>query len=431
MPLLTCHCPRCQTPLSASDADGSRRCATCHGVFVTGVDFTAVAWLGDASVGPASVRRPIDGDAVAVASPQAPLTCPGCGQSLVAWRLAEIEIERCDACRGVWLDAGESLDAPAAATGDPRSSLARLFVYGLTLPERVVRSTVGLAAGAAREAAGFLVPSAFQDSKTYEIVIRKSLGFLAEDIGGAKRPEAVATAEAGATSPPMNEFVARKAVGNFVDLAGLATLHVSPLWLLAIVSDVAYGSKAYVRELAEELQKQGLVDDASTIHHVDDVLEAVQHASGRAANMFDTPPLSVDELKQSLTETRAALTSADYKKILPEAELKQYWNEMRAVSAREQVSLLGVSAAMTMQTLDKLKTVSQGTLTGLHVAGGLFNRHVLGHYAESLTALRDRGVFVTLRDTSTPYVSAVWNNFSSNRPTWTEKLLSLRPWKKN
>jgi hypothetical protein len=261
-------------------------------------------------------------------------------------------------------------------------------------------------------------------------VIRKSLGFLAEDIGGAKRPEAVAAAEAGASSPPMNEFVARKAVGNFVELAGLATLHVSPLWLLAIVSDVAYGSKAYVRELAEELQKQGLVDDASAIHHVDDVLEAVQHASGRAANLFDTPPLSVDELKQSLTETRAALASADYKKILPEAELKQYWNEMRAVSAREQVSLLGVSAAMTMQTLGKLKTVSQGTLTGLHVAGGLFNRHVLGHYAETLTTLRDRGVFATLRDTSAPYVAAVWNNFSSSRPTWTEKLLSLWPWKK-
>jgi hypothetical protein len=417
------QCPRCLTPLSEADADSTRRCPTCCGEFVTGVDFSTAAWLNECSPlsprpGTGSRRDP------------ATLPCPGCGQALQAWQLADIELDRCEACRGVWLDAGETIGTEPAAGRDSRSVLTRLFVYSLTLPERVVRSTVGLAAGAAREAAGFLVPSAFQDSKTYEIVIRKSLGFLAEDIGGAKRPEAMPGTEASATSPPMNEFVARKAVGNFVDLAGLATLHVSPLWLLAIVSDVAYGSKAYVRELAEELQKQGLIDDASTIHHVDDVLEAVQHASGRAANLFDTPPLSVDELKQSLSETRAALAGADYTKVLPEAELKQYWNEMRSVSAREQVSLLGVSAAMTMQTLGKLKTVSQGTLTGLHVAGGLFNRHVLGHYAEALTTLRARGVFATLRDTSTPYVTAVWNNFAAERPTWTEKWLSLRPWKK-
>ena len=35
---------------------------------------------------------------------------------------------------------------------------------------------------------------------------------------------------------PIDNFVARKTVGNFIELAGLATLHLSPLTLLAVVS---------------------------------------------------------------------------------------------------------------------------------------------------------------------------------------------------
>ena len=35
------------------------------------------------------------------------------------------------------------------------------------------------------------------------------------------------------------DFVARKAVGNFIDMASLATLHLSPMLLLAVVGDVA------------------------------------------------------------------------------------------------------------------------------------------------------------------------------------------------
>ena len=52
------------------------------------------------------------------------------------------------------------------------------------------------------------------------------------------------------TTAEVNHYVTRKAVGNFVDMASLATLHVSPLMLLAAVSDLAYGSQVYLKELA-------------------------------------------------------------------------------------------------------------------------------------------------------------------------------------
>lgn len=297
-------------------------------------------------------------------------------------------------------------------------------MYGATLPERLARSSIGVAAGAARESAAWLVPKAFQDSKTYELVVHNSLRFLAEDIGG------VAAREPAAVEASAEEFIARKAVGSFIELAGLATLHVSPVWLLAIVSDVAYGTKAYVNELAVELKKQGLIDENSTIGGIDDVLEAVRKASGDAATVFDTPPLSPEQLKESLDATRAAIASADYRRILPEAELRQYWQEMRDVATRENQSLLGVSGAVTMRTLGKVATVGRGTLTGVQVVGGLANRHVLGHYRESLATIRERGLYTTLRETAGPYITAVGHNFTGERSTWTEELLSGRILKK-
>jgi hypothetical protein len=335
---------------------------------------------------------------------------------MASFLLGSAQLEQCPQCNGVWLDGGEEFSEE-----NPESfidSMQKYLLYSVSLPERTVRSTIGLAAGTAAEAAKFLIPQSFQTSKTYEIVVRNSLKFLTEDIGGAT-PEKNADDDSS-----VDDYLARKAVGNFVDLAGMVTLHLSPLWMLAIVSDLAYGSKSYVIELAKELEKQGLIEDTSTIHCVDDILEAVQNASGNAANMFDTPPLSVDQLKNSLEETRAAIASADYTAIIPEAEMKNYWNEMKSIADKEHVSLLGVSGALTMHSLNKVKNVGQGTLTGFRVAGGLFNRHVIGHYTSALSAINEQGFYQTVTESYSPYVDGVWNNFAAENKTWTENLLN-------
>lgn len=302
------------------------------------------------------------------------------------------------------------------------NAVGRYLTYTLSIPERALRSTVGLTAGAAREATAFLVPSAFKDSKTYEIVVRNSLKFLTEDVAGARR---TGPGEAAEGAPP-DGYVARKAVGNFLDLAGLATLHVSPVWLLAIVSDVAYGSRAYVSELARELEAKGIIDESSTIHRVDDVLDAVRRGSGEAATLFDTPPLSADELKRTLDSTRTAIAGADYAKLLPAGEIRRQWNEMRAIASEEDIDLIDVSAGLTMHALRKVKTVTHGALTGIEVAGGIFNLRVLGHYADALEAVRDRGFFQTVAASYGPYVHAVFDNFSADRETFTADVVTGR-----
>lgn len=130
-------------------------------------------------------------------------------------------------------------------------------LYGLSLPERALRSTAGVLGGTLRESAALLLPEAFRNAKSYQVFVGQMLDFLAEDVGRVgERGEAA--------SNRGQDYVARKTVGNFIDVASLATVHLSPMLLLALVSDLAYGSQAYLRELAEELQRQGVIADAST-----------------------------------------------------------------------------------------------------------------------------------------------------------------------
>jgi len=346
-----------------------------------------------------------------------PRTCPLCdgemtGTAGKAWR--------CEDCGTEWLDtADDTVETDGGGLADSVASAGRYLFYGLSLPERAVRSSIGLAAGAARETAQFLVPRAFQDSRTYGIVIRNSLNFLASDVGGvAPDPDG--------EQPAIEGYLARKAVGNFVDLAGWATLSCSPIWLMAVVSDVAYGARAYTRELATELKEKGLIDEKSTINSVDDLLGAIQAATGEAAGLFDTPPLSVKDLRATLEATRAALDGADITSVIPENELEALWSEMKQVAGEENVGLLGVSGAVTMLTLQKISTVGQGALTGVQVVGGLLNRKVISHYIESMVTIRKHGFYRSLRDTSEPYIEAVWSNFSIDRETWTEAVFNGR-----
>jgi hypothetical protein len=311
----------------------------------------------------------------------------------------------------------QSPDSPEPAL-DP---IRRYLLYSLSLPERVVRSGVGVVGGVAREATALLIPQAFQDSKTYRVMVRQTLTFLVENVGGVAPKEGQPQDAA-----QQDNFLARKAVGNFVDTAGLLVFHISPMAVLAILSDVAYGSRTYLQELAAELKEQGLIDERSTINHVDDLLAAVAKASETTATAFDTPPLSLDGLKKTVQDTRDAVMGIDPKSILPQAELARMWGEMRETATREDVSLLTVSGAMSMHALRKMTDVGKGTLTGVRVAGNLFNRHVVDHYRAALSDIRQKGLFATVAETSEPYIEAVWNNFSSRKGTLTEDALTGR-----
>ena len=308
---------------------------------------------------------------------------------------------------------------PQPRQKDPGYATVRDFLlYGASLPERTLRSASGVVSGALRESASLLVPQAFRNSKTYNVFVQQMLDFMAEDVGG------VQPSDDPDAPPKIENYVARKAVGNFVEMAGLATFHLSPMMLLAVVSDVAYGSQAYLKELADELKQQGVIDRESTIDHVDDLLEAVAGAAKTTAGAFDTPPLSVDGLKQTIDQTREAVGSIDPTKVIPQAEVQRLWEDIHQTATSQGVNPLAISSAMTLYSLGKIGTLGRGALSTVKVAGTLLDRHVIDHYTDALQDVREKGIYASVAETSRPYIDAVWQNFSTDKTTVTEDLFS-------
>lgn len=297
-------------------------------------------------------------------------------------------------------------------------SVQDYLLYSMSLPERALRVTAGLAGGVVRESASLLVPQAFRSSKSYSILVQQALDFLTDDVAGVKRP--VGEGEAA----KVENYVAKKAVGNFVEMASLATLHVSPMLLLAVVSDVAYGSQTYLRELAAELKQEGVIAPDSTIDRASDLLDAIRESSATGASVFDTPPLSIEGIREAIEQTSQSVAKIDPRSILPASEIDRLWRDMQSVATKENVTLLEVSGAMTLHALDRVGKVGQGALSTVKCAGTLLDRHVIGHYRTALGDLHSRGYYATLADVSGPYVAAVWDNFSTDRSTITQDLLN-------
>jgi hypothetical protein len=309
---------------------------------------------------------------------------------------------------------------PPTAPQDPGYLKVRDYLlYGLSLPERALRSASGIVGGTLRESASLLVPQAFRSSKTYSVMIQQMLDFLAEDVGGVAR-----SAATGADQT--RDFVARKAVGSFVDMASMATLHLSPMLLLAIVGDVAYGSRTYLKELAADLKQQGVLSQESTIDNVDDLLAALGGAAQATAGTFNAPPISMAGLKHTVDQTRAAVAKIDPTKVLPKAELQRLWDDIHKVAVQQDLSPLAISGAVTLHTLHAIGSVGRGALSTVTVAGTLFDRHVLEHYSTAIREIRAKGAYASLRETSRPYMEAVWSNFSARKTTLTEELFSGR-----
>ncbi|WP_442482806.1 hypothetical protein [Aeoliella sp. SH292] len=297
-------------------------------------------------------------------------------------------------------------------------SIHNYLLYTLSLPERALRSTVGVAGGMVREGANLLLPQAFRSSKSYEIVVQQGLDFMTRDIAGVK------LAGSENDTPQIEGYVAKKTVGGFVEMASLATLHLSPALLLAVVSDVAYGSQTYLKELSLELKREGVIAEDSTIDHASDLLEAIRESSALSAQVFDTPPLSIEGITQAIEQTTNSVSKIDPTKVLPAAEIDRLWREMHEVARGEEVTLLEVSGAMTLHTLNRLGRAGQGALSGITIAGSLFDRHVVDHYRVALTDIHSRGYYNTLAEVSQPYIAAVWENFSTEKSTITQDLLT-------
>jgi hypothetical protein len=271
-----------------------------------------------------------------------------------------------------------------------------------SLPERLVRILAAAVGGVVHETAQLLLPRFMRRSRLYEATAKNLLRVTIELVGGVDRPPAPDELE-----PSVGKLAARKAAGNALELGSIAAFGFSPLWLLAAASDVTHGTRVYLDAFVAELKQAGVVAEGAELATVDDLLAALEGATGTTARLIDVPPLEVAALRRSLSDLREDATG------LPSpAELAALFEGLRDVAARERRSLLEVSVGMGLAFFNAARKVGR--------------QHVLDPYTEDLRPVRDEGFGAYAARVSRPYARAVARHFDPASRTLTERALDRR-----
>ncbi len=132
------RCPSCESVLRPEKVDYVTFdiCPACRGIWVSGEQFRALA-VKVATEGqvPSSVKLTFERRTVLKASPDNPVRdCPTCQKPMREFNYAydsNVFLDRCEQCKGIWLDANEIIDIAAYIQYNPQAeAIGRDLVKG-------------------------------------------------------------------------------------------------------------------------------------------------------------------------------------------------------------------------------------------------------------------------------------------------------------
>jgi hypothetical protein len=299
---------------------------------------------------------------------------------------------------------------------DGKSSRA----YLLSLPERVVRSALGLSAGLLREVGEVVLPRGVRRSQLYKSLVDATLRYVIEQVGGAKGIYPLETAQP-------DDFLARRGAGNAIELLGIVAFRVSPVWVLAALADLSGLGRRLIPEIAEALKAQGLLEKEAQFHGVDQLLDGLERTSSRLAETLNTPPLDVDGLRKEWAEIRSQARGLKPTELPSPKAIGNQWEDLKQESARQGRSVFETSSVMAVSAVraltDKARWLSASARVGATHTGKLLSGAILEHYSQTLNELRKVGYLTYAKRQLSPYLRACVDQFSPQRRTLTQRLL--------
>src|SRR5687767_108065 len=98
--------------------------------------------------------------------------------------------------------------------------------YLVSLPERIVRSVLGVGAGVVKETGDVVLPASVRKTQLYQNLVDTTLRFVIERVAEV---EGVYAKEEALPA----DFLTRRGVGNAIELLGIVAFRASPVWVLA------------------------------------------------------------------------------------------------------------------------------------------------------------------------------------------------------
>jgi len=293
-----------------------------------------------------------------------------------------------------------------------------ISLYTLSIPERYLRGLTALTGGMLKETSDLVLPDFVRDTTTYNIFVGNILRFAVENVGGVEGLYDDDGLE--------GEYATRKLLGNAIEGVGIATVHVSPLWVFAFFADSVKGGQAYLDRLQDELVEKGYLESKKLSTSVQELLEGLEKTTASFAQNIDTPPLSreevmgnVGEIRDSIGElfSRTGRTAGDVTD-----EVANVMQEFLDTATEEGQSLLELGGVLTLQATSRAKQAAGVAVTAPQVAGKMLYENILGYYKETLSDIHEHGYARVVSETIDPYGNAIINQFSTDKETWTEKL---------
>lgn len=289
-------------------------------------------------------------------------------------------------------------------------------LYIATLPERSIRSLLSATTGVTSLLSGLLLPKVLKDSATYRVTFGMLQQFLIEKVAEVEQEETDIVLK--------DKYVMRKTAGSVIEGVGLLSIRFSPVWMLAILSDVAGGSKVYLRRLIKDLERNELVVSGGSYDNVYDVLDGINAASRLGVDAIDLPPISkeeFDEFKESLVSQFHQNNASSLKLF---QNLEHIYKDMNKASKDQKLSLAKLNGGM---TLDLMKNTSKKgfdiTKVSAKTSLDMINEVVISNYSESLDRLNHIGKRKYLIDHMTPFMKQFKNHFRGEKVTMTERII--------
>ena len=292
--------------------------------------------------------------------------------------------------------------------------------YVLSLPERVIRSALGLSAGLLREVGEVALPQGVRRSALYKSLVDTTLRYVIERVGGA---EGVYPSE----QPQPVDFLARRGAGHAIELLGIAAFRLSPVWVLAALADLSGLGRHLIPEIAEALKAEGLLRETSQFESVDQLLDGLEKTSSRLAQTMIIPPLNVAELRKEWQAIRSQARGANPLQLPSPDAIGSHWQQLKEESTRQGRSIFETSSLVALAAVRSLpakaRWLAVSTGVGAGRAGKVLAADVLDGYSRTLAELRTVGYLAYARRQLSPYLRACVDQFSEQQRTLTQRVL--------
>ncbi len=296
------------------------------------------------------------------------------------------------------------------------------YRFLLSLPERVVRSLSALTGGLLEEAGVILLPARVRRTALYRVIVGVALRFLVEEVG---RVEGIYAPEGR-----LEDFLLKRGASHSIELLGLLTLHVSPIWVLAALADATGAGHALIQQIAQSLKDEGLLDKDSKFESLDQLLDGLEKTSGHLADLLNVPPVRLTELRREWTRLKAEMPALPAESLPTLANLERVWVKLVREADRQQRSVFMLCSTLAIAAVAEIPSnvlwLSRAAGTAAKRTGQMVGDTLIAHYLHSLDEISSRGFVAYWRAQFKPYLHAAAEQFAPSTLSTTERLLTRK-----